>query len=117
MKVTYGRSRPLWYTPEELESAKHFAAWMDRRLQRMHKDSTRRGHKGAGAMTLDEIKKRTDEVRERAHAHDSEVAHAMEDDLYRDLIAHIAKTGSEEQRAMAEAVLATQDFNFNRWYA
>ncbi len=66
-------------------------------------------------MTLDEIKKKVKEIDETKY--DNEVAHNLEDDLYEEFIKHIAKTGNNEQREMARAVLKTKQIEFERWMA
>lgn len=61
-------------------------------------------------MTVDEVRRRVAEIREKAW--DDEVAHGMEDNLWRDVLRAIAT----EKVAGAEAS-ATEDIDFSRWCA
>jgi hypothetical protein len=66
-------------------------------------------------MTKEEIEARVARIAQE----DSETAHALEDQLYLDLLKHIA-TGeltADEAAFMAEAVLTTQLLTFDRWCA
>lgn len=47
---------------------------------------------------------------------DPEVAHEMEDILYRNVLEEVA-AGNPEARNMAKAALKTKMFDFPRWYA
>lgn len=66
-------------------------------------------------MDLEMIKERVANI--KAFAEDPEKAHALEDDLYKDFVRFIVLSGSPAQRAMARAVLETQQIKFSRWYA
>lgn len=49
---------------------------------------------------------------------DDEQAHALEDDLYRDVLKVIAQTSSDPQaRALAAEAIKTTEIGFERWYA
>ena len=65
-------------------------------------------------MTLDEVKERVRSVRNAAG--DSEAAHLMEDNLYFEVLQHIANGGDNAQELAAEAIKA-QDIDYVRWYA
>ena len=48
---------------------------------------------------------------------DNEVQHILEDDLYREFVEHISKTGTKEQKKLAKECLKTEDIKFERWYS
>lgn len=48
---------------------------------------------------------------------DSEAAHSMEDDPYRDLLKAISMNDCDEIGACATAALTTQEIDFDRWCA
>ncbi len=64
-------------------------------------------------MTLDEIKKRIDEIKEIAG--DGEVAHKLEDELYLDFIRYVAGGNGEDLEEKATFVSSTQGIEFFRW--
>ena len=66
-------------------------------------------------MTLEKIKERIRNIAKISD--DDEIAHIEEDSLYFDFVKHISKTGNDEQRKMAIAILKTKKLNFSRWYA
>jgi hypothetical protein len=63
-------------------------------------------------MDLKEIKLKVKDIEKEKD--DDEVAHSLEDQLYQDFVDHIAKTGNNEQRRMARAVLRTNKIDFAR---
>ncbi len=68
-------------------------------------------------MKIQEVRQRVNEIRQRAG--DPEVAHAMEDQLYRDVLAGIAAdpVGGSPARRLAKTALAARDIDFPRWYS
>ena len=65
-------------------------------------------------MTIQEVKIRIKAI--AAVADDDEVAHRMEDELFRDVLEAIAD-GAVHGPALAAMVLETDDIDFNRWCA
>ena len=65
-------------------------------------------------MTLEEIKKRIDEI--KSVADDDERAHALEDQLHRDVLFAIAGC-AQNANDLAMAALRTLYIEFNRWCA
>jgi len=61
---------------------------------------------------IKEIKERVDEIKQKVG--DPEMAHGLEDKLYKDFIKLVAKEGSEPHRTMAKEVLKTSKLNFWR---
>ncbi len=54
----------------------------------------------------------------KAVAGDDEVAHAMEDDLWRDVLRHIANDPAKSEfAALAMLALKTDEIDFRRWCA
>lgn len=66
-------------------------------------------------MTLEEIQKRVDEIRNIAY--DSESAHVEEDGLRHDFIQFISELDNKELAQKAILVLSTDLIDFNRWCA
>ena len=66
-------------------------------------------------MTLDEVVERVKAISERAD--DAEVAHSMEDGLYRDVLAAISAFDCEDPVLCARAALRSTELNFPRWCA
>jgi len=66
-------------------------------------------------MDLKEIKLRVKDIEKEKY--DDETAHSLEDQLYQDFVDHIAKTGNDEQKKMARAILQTNKIDFARWCA
>lgn len=63
-----------------------------------------------------------DEINIRVHdiqmvAGDPEHAHALEDDLYRDVLESFTKNPDPNVRRKAKAALKTREINFPRWAA
>ena len=48
---------------------------------------------------------------------DAEVAHSMEDEMYRMFVEWVSNTGTVEQTQMAKELLKTKEINFPRWCA
>lgn len=66
-------------------------------------------------MTLDEIKRRVDEI--EASVWDDERAHSLEDRILLDFVQHVAANAPEPIASMASEVLRTTDLDFSRWTA
>ena len=66
-------------------------------------------------MTLDDVRKRVDEIRRVSW--DDEVAHSREGDLHIDVLRAIADGAAEDPKAMAKLALETCDIDFARWCA
>lgn len=72
-------------------------------------------------MHVDEVMRRVEAI--RSAADDPEAAHAMEDDLRRDVLRDIVAQGrrhdpeASSPYALAEAALLTEDEDFPRWCA
>lgn len=67
-------------------------------------------------MTIEEIEKRVQEIREIADDDDDEAAHSKEDDLRNDVLLAISK-GASNPEELAYAVLKTGQIEFSRWCA
>ena len=65
-------------------------------------------------MTLEEIKRRIERIKEKKH--DNEMAHVHEDALREDFIKHIAKR-KDKIGGLAREILKTNKINFSRWCA
>lgn len=65
-------------------------------------------------MTVDEIQQRIETILQESH--DDEVAHSLEDDLYRDVVRAIA-AGAPNARDLAQEALHTEIISFARWCA
>ena len=52
----------------------------------------------------------------RTKAGDNEVAHVMEDSLYKDVLGAISE-GATNPASLAAAALKAEDIDFSRWYA
>lgn len=63
---------------------------------------------------IDEIRARVDAI--RSLTHDPEVAHSLEDDLYRDVLADIAD-GAAHPAVLATEALVAARVDFPRWAA
>lgn len=66
-------------------------------------------------MTLKHIKEVVSDIEKIRE--DDEEAHGKEDDLYRDFVKYIARTGTKEQKEKAKEILKTSNIEFARWYA
>ena len=66
-------------------------------------------------MDVKEIEERVAKI--SANACDDERAHLMEDDLYRELLSHIALDAPSPWRDLAAAALKAWNLEFARWYA
>lgn len=66
-------------------------------------------------MTIDEIKKRINEIRERSG--DDESAHGLEDKLYYDILVSIADGSTDDAQGIAREAIKTQAIRFSRWCA
>jgi hypothetical protein len=66
-------------------------------------------------MTLDDVRRRLDEI--RARRNDPEVAHMLQDELYRDVLAAIAIGICEDPKALADEACKAMLIPFVRWYA
>lgn len=66
-------------------------------------------------MDLLQIEKRVKIIEQSKN--EEEIAHGMEDALYRAFICHIAKKGNSEQIEMAKAILKTKQIKFSRYCA
>jgi len=62
-------------------------------------------------MTINDVKEKVEEIRTRRY--DDEVAHNLEDKLYREVLQEIAK-GTANPNGLASAVLESRKLNFNR---
>ena len=71
---------------------------------------------GAERMTVEEVAERLKIISDYARRHDHESAHAIEDDLYRDVLRAISH-GAENAADLARSALATQEMTFERWCA
>lgn len=67
-------------------------------------------------MTIEEIKKRIEEIKAKAEE-DYEVAHVLEDELYKHFIAYVAQDKDADIAEKAALVLTTGELDFTRWYA
>lgn len=67
-------------------------------------------------MTIENIEARLQIIRNKAD--DDEHAHALEDDLRRDVLEFIAaNAGDSQTRALAATALKSEDIGFSRWCA
>lgn len=68
-------------------------------------------------MTVKEVRARVEAIEQSKH--DPEVAHGLEDNLYRTVLHVIGhkRLGIKEQRAIAREALKTQEIDFARWAA
>jgi hypothetical protein len=66
-------------------------------------------------LTLLDIDKEVERI--RAMAGDDEAAHSAEDDLRERVLAMIADGSASDPQAYAEAVLKTNEIDFQRWCA
>lgn len=67
-------------------------------------------------MTLDEARRRLDDIREAAYEMDDEAAHSVEDALRRDVLRAIAN-GSPAAAELARIALESESLDFARWCA
>jgi hypothetical protein len=84
-------------------------------LDEYQKAFGRRFPKGEHPMTLDTIAHRLATIRDKASG-DPEVAHALEDALWRDVLVAISE-GHETPATLAAAALLSQEIEFERFYA
>jgi len=66
-------------------------------------------------MILDDIQRQLTEI--KRFQHDDEVAHGLEDDLYRQLLAAIAEGRCLDPRKAAALALTSRQSDFARWMA
>jgi ribosomal protein S20 len=66
-------------------------------------------------MDIKEIKKRIKEIKGKTW--DNEVAHDMENLLYKDFIKSIANGDTDNIQEKAKLILTTKNIKFTRWYA
>lgn len=71
---------------------------------------------GNHTFDLHEVRRRLDAI-EAAGNSDSEKAHALEDDLYKDVLHAIAQGQVFDIRAMAALALCAEKIEFPRWCA
>jgi hypothetical protein len=75
---------------------------------------TKVGMRGVVGVNISDVKNRVDAIREIAG--DPGRAHAMEDDLYVDVLREIANGGGQTRMlALARQALRSQDIGFSRW--
>lgn len=67
-------------------------------------------------MTVDEARRRLDDIREAAYEMDDELAHDRESALRRDVLQAIAD-GSSDAVELARIALESESLNFARWCA
>ncbi|MFH8751111.1 hypothetical protein ACH4GK_31775 [Streptomyces rimosus] len=68
-------------------------------------------------MDVSRVRDRIALIAKRASS-DDEQAHALEDDLYRDVLKVIAQTSSDPlARTLAAEAIKTAEIDFERWYA
>ncbi|MFW0909667.1 hypothetical protein [Bacillus altitudinis] len=65
-------------------------------------------------MTVDDVMKRVEDIRQVAEAEDDETAHGMEDELYIDVLGAIVNGADDPEKLAAEA-LKTLEIEFSRW--
>ncbi|MEK5298667.1 hypothetical protein [Bacillus sp. FSL R5-0659] len=65
-------------------------------------------------MTVDDVMKRVEDIRQVAEAEDDETAHGMEDELYTEVLKAIANGADNPEKLAAEA-LKTEKIEFYRW--
>lgn len=65
-------------------------------------------------MKIEEVRRRLDEI--EAAKDDDEVAHELEDQLYRDVLDAIAN-GADNAHLLAWWALSSRDIEFSRWHA
>jgi len=56
-------------------------------------------------MTLQEVNKRLNEIRMAAFGGNQSAVDALKNQLYRDIVTHVAEAGDDDLRAIARAVL------------
>lgn len=66
-------------------------------------------------MSKDELRERINKIQENSY--DDEVAHSLEDDLYRDFIESLAAGTITSPATMAKMLLETKKMDFARWCA
>lgn len=66
-------------------------------------------------MTLEEIKKRIEEIKKESDEGDDSEAHFLEDMLRQEFIESIAQ-GNSEYSELAKEVVKSEDFEFRRWF-
>jgi hypothetical protein len=66
-------------------------------------------------MDLNEVKIRLEKIKKKSH--DYEVAHQMEDDLYRNFIQHVGALKIADLSEMAKEVLKSKKIKFSRYTA
>jgi len=66
-----------------------------------------------GQMSVDEVKARVEEIRNRLP--DNEVAHILEDRLYKDILECVA--AGQDMPEQARIALQVKGIHFARWYA
>ena len=66
-------------------------------------------------MNIKQVKDTVKKIKEISG--DSEYAHGVEDDLYRDFVKHVSESKNKKLSNMAKEVLKTKDMDFERWYA
>jgi leucyl aminopeptidase (aminopeptidase T) len=67
-------------------------------------------------MTIEDVEKRIEEIREQARRGDSEGAHCDEDALREEVLQAIAE-GAANARELARLALTTNQIEFSHWYA
>ncbi|WP_303985888.1 hypothetical protein [Niallia circulans] len=65
-------------------------------------------------MTVDDVMKRVEDIRQVAEAEDDETAHGMEDELYAEVLKAIAN-GVDNPEKLATEALKTLEIEFSRW--
>jgi hypothetical protein len=68
-------------------------------------------------MTLDEIRSRLAEIRAEDDDRDYEGAHALEDELFQDVLRAIAAGACDDPAACAAEALKSLENDFERWCA
>lgn len=66
-------------------------------------------------MTIDDVRKRVEAIRQVAEAEDDETAHGMEDELYAEVLKAIAN-GADNPDKLASEALKTEKIEFFRWF-
>jgi hypothetical protein len=65
-------------------------------------------------LTCDDVEARLREI--EANKHDDEIAHKLEDELYRAVLLSIA-SGAPKARSLARRTIKVLSINFCRWHA
>jgi hypothetical protein len=67
-------------------------------------------------LTPDDVAREVRRIRQAASDGDSELAHQMEDALYRDVLRWAAANGDEKTARMASVAVSASELLYERWY-